>query len=212
MRTRKIDLLFLAALLLGFGYFAARRMGAGDVPWMIVLKGSCVGTMALWAAIQARGTDGWLIAGVLGLGALGDVLIETHGFQFGGGAFLAGHVVAIALYLRNQQGKLWRAALVAVAVAYFSWRLPYARGLASGIALYGFGLGLMAGTALVSRFARDNVGFGVLLFVASDLMIFASIGPLHGSPLPGLTIWPLYVAGQAAIAWGVVTRLREEAR
>jgi uncharacterized membrane protein YhhN len=210
MRTRKIDLLFATALLLGFAYFVVRRMGADDVAWVIALKGSCVALMAVWAALQAKQIDGWLIAAVLAFGALGDVLIETHGLIEGAVAFLVGHVVAIGLYLRNRIRGWWPALGVALAVTIFAWRLPEARGMANGIALYAFGLGAMAGTALVSRFARDNVGFGALLFVASDLMIFASIGPLHASPIPGLTIWPLYVAGQAAIAWGVVTTLREE--
>ena len=47
----------------------------------------------------------------------------------------------------------------------------------------------------------------MVLFVASDLLIFARLGPLAGSPLPGLLIWPTYFAGQALIAWGVVTVL-----
>jgi uncharacterized membrane protein YhhN len=209
MRFRNLDLLFVAALVAGLAYFAVRRMGFGDEGSVIALKGACVGLMALWAGLQAKRLDEWLIAAVLALGALGDVLIETSGFQAGGIAFLVGHLVAIILYLRNRSGKIWVAVAVAVAVTAIAWWLPAARGLAGGIALYAAGLGAMAGTALISRFARDNVGLGALLFVASDLLIFAEIGPLHGSVLPGLLIWPLYVAGQAAIAWGVVTRLRQ---
>lgn len=212
MHFRKLDLIFAAALAAGIAYFVVRRVGFGDVDWVIALKGICVGAMALWAGLQAKRLDGWLIAAVLVFGALGDVLIETHGLTAGALAFLAGHVVAILLYLRNRCGALWIAAAVTVAVAAAAWWLPAARGLAGGIAFYAAGLGAMAGTALISRFARDNVGLGALLFVASDLMIFADIGPLHGSAIPALTIWPLYVAGQASIAWGVVTALRQEAR
>jgi uncharacterized membrane protein YhhN len=210
MRIRTIDLIFLAALLVGLAYFGLRRFAFDYSVWSVALKGACVALMAAWAGLQARTRDGWLIAAVLALGALGDVLIETHGLNGGAIAFLAGHVVAIWLYLRNRTASLWPAVLVALAVTAIAWWLPAARGLAGGIALYSLGLGAMAGTALTSRFARDNVGLGALLFVASDLLIFAQIGPLHGSVLPGLLIWPLYVAGQAAIAWGVVTRLRQE--
>ena len=209
MRFRNLDLIFATALAAGMAYFVVRRMGFGDEGWVIALKGVCVGTMAVWAGLQAKRLDGWLVAAVLALGALGDVLIETHGLNAGALAFLAGHVVAIGLYLRNRSGKLWVALAVTLAVTAVAWWLPAARGLAGGIALYSAGLGAMAGTALISRFARDNVGLGALLFVASDLLIFSEIGPLHGSAIPGLLIWPLYVAGQAAIAWGVVTRLRQ---
>ncbi len=42
------------------------------------------------------------------------------------------------------------------------------------------------------------------MFVASDLLIFARLGPLATSPLPGLLIWPLYYFGQFLICIGVV--------
>jgi len=211
MRIKPIDALFVLALIAGAAYFIASRMGFTGI-WSVPLKGACVALLALWAALQARSLDGWLIAAVMALGALGDVLIETAGLSAGAIGFLVGHVVAVGLYLRNRQGNAWAAIPVALLVALIAWWLPLARGLAPGIAVYALGLGAMAGTALTSRFARDNAGLGALMFVASDLLIFAQLGPLHGSALPGLLIWPLYVAGQAAIAWGVVTTLRQEAR
>jgi uncharacterized membrane protein YhhN len=208
MRTKAIDALFLIALIAGAAYFIAYRMGFDGI-WSVPLKGACVALLAIWAAVQARSLDGWLIAAVMALGALGDVLIETNGLSAGAIGFLAGHIVAVVLYLRNRQGNVWMAIPIALAVALAAWWLPLIRSMAPGIALYALGLGAMAGTALTSRFARDNVGLGALMFVASDLLIFARLGPLHGSALPGLLIWPLYVAGQAAIAWGVVTTLRD---
>jgi len=45
------------------------------------------------------------------------------------------------------------------------------------------------------------------MFVASDLLIFAKLGPLAASSVPHLLIWPLYFGGQALIAWGAVTTL-----
>lgn len=209
MRFKSIDLIFAAALIAGMAHFVARKMGVEGV-WGPAAKGSCVALLAIWAGLQARKLDGWLIATVLALGAIGDVLLETHGLIIGAVAFLAGHLVASWLYWRNRVGRIRVIPAVALATAIFAFYLPAARGMAPGIAVYAAGLGLMAGTALVSRFAKDNVGFGALLFVASDLLIFAQQGPLHGSPLPGMLIWPLYVAGQAAIAWGVVTTLRRE--
>ena len=65
-------------------------------------------------------------------------------------------------------------------------------------------LGAMAATAWVSHFPRHWVGLGAVLFAVSDLLIFARMGPLAGSMLPQVLIWPLYFGGQALIATGVV--------
>ena len=48
------------------------------------------------------------------------------------------------------------------------------------------------------------VALRALLFAVSDLLIFARLGPLAVSIVPTLLVWPLYVAGQAMIAYGVV--------
>jgi len=203
MNSRYLPVL-LAALIAGFTYYANRWIGI-EGPADIVWKGSGVGLLALWAGLQARSVDGWLIAAVLALGALGDVLLETHGLTVGALAFLAGHLVAVLLYLRNAVRSAWLAVAIALGVAFLAWRLPSDRDAAGGIAVYALGLGAMAGSALVSRFPL--AAFGAMLFVISDLLIFARLGPLAASPLPGLLIWPTYFVGQALIAWGVVTML-----
>lgn len=207
MNAPALRLLFLAALVAGGSFWATHWISvpfAAETAW----KGAGVGLLALWAAAQARDTDGWLIAAALALCALGDVLLETHGLTIGAIAFLAGHVVATVLYLRNRAKPLWQAAVIAVAVTALSWWLPADRSAAPGIALYAAGLGAMFGTAAVSRFSPFTVGNGAALFVFSDLLIFARLGPLAASDLPGLLIWPTYFAGQALIAWGVVRSLR----
>ncbi|ATY31448.1 lysoplasmalogenase family protein [Sphingomonas psychrotolerans] len=207
MDARIARLLFLAALVAGGSYYATHWIAAAPTI-NAVWKGAGVGLLALWAATQARSVDGWLIAAALGLGALGDVLLETHGLTTGAIAFLAGHVVAVVLYLRNREGALWQAMVIAVAVAATGWALPADRAAAPGIALYAAGLGAMFGTAAISCFPQRSVALGAALFVLSDLLIFGQIGPLAGSALPGLLIWPTYFAGQALIAWGVVRSLR----
>ena len=202
--TARSNLVLLAALIAGTSYYFNHWLalaGPGEVVW----KGSGVALLALWTALRARNADGWLIAAALALGALGDVLLETNGLTIGALAFLAGHLVAVLLYQRNARRPGWLAVPVALGVAYLAWRLPVDRDAAGGIAIYALGLGAMAGSAVVSRFPL--AALGAVLFVVSDLLIFALLGPLAASPLPGLLIWPTYFAGQALIAWGVVTVL-----
>ena len=66
----------------------------------------------------------------------------------------------------------------------------------------------MAATAWASRFSRYHVGIGAVLFVISDLLIFAEFGPLAESTIPSLLIWPLYYAGQFLICTGIIQTLR----
>jgi uncharacterized membrane protein YhhN len=209
MNPRIARLLFLAAVIAGAAYYATHWITLGPAAHVAV-KGAGVGLLALWAALQARDTDGWLIAAALGLGALGDVLLETHGWTVGAIAFLAGHLTAATLYLRNRRGPGWQAGVIALAVVAAAWAMPADRAAAPGIALYAAGLGAMFGTAAISRFPQTIVGLGAALFVLSDLLIFARMGPMAGSPLPELLIWPTYFAGQALIAWGVARSLAHE--
>ena len=129
-------------------------------------------------------------------------------------AFLAGHVVAIGLYLRNRRTRLTLsqrllAALLVPATVLIAFLLPSDRAAAPGIALYSLGLSLMAATAWTSRFPRYRVGLGALMFLGSDLLIFARIGPLHGQAWVGYAIWILYFAAEALICTGVAKRLAE---
>lgn len=203
---------FAAALIAGISfYFADRLIASGTLH--IVWKGAGVTLLAAWAALNARSRDGWLIAAVLALGALGDVLLEAAGLTVGAVAFLAGHLVAVALYLANRRAaasgtQRSLAVVLLVGTPVISWLL--ARD--AGVALYAAGLGAMAAAAWVSQFPRYRVGLGAVLFVTSDLLIFARLGPLAENALPGLLIWPTYFAGQALIAWGVVTTLRKDGR
>ena len=201
-------MLLLLAIAAGTSYFFFRD---GLSPALhLVWKGAGVGLLALWALSRARNGAGRLIALVLAFGAAGDVLIEAAGLTIGALAFLAGHIAAVVLYLRNRRATLEIVAVpVALTTVLIAWLLPADRGAAPGVAIYALALGAMTGTALNSRYPRALVGLGALLFAASDLLLFARMGPLAGSTLPALLIWPSYFAGQLLIAWGVV---RSEAR
>ena len=202
--------LFLLAVAAGASFWFVGQHTIPRLQW-IAWKGAGVALLAIWAAVNAHNRDGWLIAAVMAFGALGDVLLEQS--QAGGAlAFLAGHVTAIALYLLHRRTKpslsqIVLSILLLVAVPVIAFLLPADRGAAPGIALYAAGLGAMAASAWVSRFPRYRVGLGAVMFVASDLLIFSKMGPLAGSRIPSILIWPLYFAGQALIAWGAVTTL-----
>ena len=198
--------LFAAALLAGLSYWAASHIlpaGALLAAW----KGTGVGLLALWALTSAPTTAGRWIALVLAFGALGDVLLETSGLTVGALAFLIGHLLATGLYWsRRRTGRDGTAPAILLMLgvpltAYALFGSP-------GVLLYGLALGAMAATAWISRVPRGLVGAGAVLFAVSDLLIFAQIGPLAGSIVPDLLVWPLYLAGQAMIAVGVVTSER----
>lgn len=178
--------------------------------WLILLKGSAVGSLAIYALRRCRAHDARILAAALALAAMGDMTIELW-FEAGGALFFASHLAALSLYLRNlrpgpsaSQKALAVALLTAIPLA--CWQLS-----GSGqVGLYGLALGGMAATAWMSRFPRYRVGMGAVLFVFSDLLIFARSGVLQTSVIPDLLIWPLYFAGQFLIATGVIQTLRRD--
>lgn len=198
-----------AAVLAGVSYMASWNLGlapAVATAW----KGSGVALLAAYAALRARGTDGWLIAAVMAFGALGDVLLETSGLTVGAVAFLIGHLVAIGLYLRNRRpagmAQLGVVVLVPITMAA-AFALPADRQMALAAAAYSAGLSGMAAAALISRFPRALTGIGALMFLVSDLLIFARAGPLDGVAWVGFAVWGLYFGGQLLIVLGVTRTL-----
>jgi uncharacterized membrane protein YhhN len=194
--------LFAAALVAGVGFWPASHF---ELPFAVFVAWKTAGLtlLALWAARVARGRDGWLIVAVLALGALGDLVLE-FGRVAGGVVFLLGHLVAILLYRRNARGS---GGLAGVAIAGVIAGSAFALTRDAGATVYALGLGAMAGSAWASRFPRNRVALGALVFASSDLLIFAQDRVLAGSIIPAVAIWPLYFAGQALIAYGAVTAL-----
>jgi uncharacterized membrane protein YhhN len=209
MRVWIERLTLAAALVAGASYLATWNMVLTPVT-AIAWKGAGVALLAVYAAVKARGTDAALLVGVLAFGALGDVLLETSGLIVGAVAFLIGHLIAIALYLRNRRPfvapqLLASAVFVIVAVGAAMALTPDAP-LRPGVALYTLGLATMAATAWLSRFPRI-VALGALMFVISDLLIFARAGVLQGQAWASFAVWILYFGGQALIAVGVARAL-----
>ena len=186
-------LVLAAAIIAGVSYMASWGLGlepAAAIAW----KGAGVALLAVYAA----------------LAALGDVLLETSGLTIGAVAFLVGHLLAIALYLRNlRPGGLERLApvvLVPITMAA-AFALPADRQMALAAAASSAGLGGMAAAAWVSRFPRVLTGLGALAFLVSDLLIFARAGPLEGVEWVGFAVWSFYFGGQALIVLGVTRTL-----
>jgi len=199
----------LASLIAAVAFYFLWNNPIGGV-WLILLKGSAVGLLAIYAMRRTTGLDGTILACVLALSAAADMALELD-FIAGGALFFASHIAALVLYLRNRREstsvsqKLLAAALVigTPAISYLLSERP-------DIAIYASGLGLMGAAAWMSRFPRYRVGIGAVLFVVSDWLIFSRMGVFDLTPLPDILVWPLYYAGQFMIATGVVQTLRGE--
>lgn len=210
--TNTARLLLIAAIIAGASYVGSWFV---DLPPVVsvVWKGAGVAMLAVYAASRARGLDGGLLAAVLAFGALGDVLLETHGLVVGALAFLTGHLIAIGLYLRNRDPDLSARHLVLgltiiPVVTVTAFLLPPDRAGAGLIALYALGLAAMAAAAWISRFPRLLVAAGALMFVVSDLLIFLRTGRPALDIFPmALAVWGLYFSGQVLIAVGVTRTL-----
>lgn len=197
----------LASLLAGISYFFVRHSAVPGL-YLMVWKGTGVALLAVYALTRLRSADSRQIAAVMGFGSLGDMLIEFS-LEAGAAAFLVGHLIAIHLYLRHRRARTTPSQRAfGIALALLTPLIAYSLTLSPLVALYSLALGIMAGTAWTSSFLRYSVGIGAVMFVASDLLIFARMGPMAESALPDLLIWPLYYFGQFLICTGVIGELR----
>jgi uncharacterized membrane protein YhhN len=208
--------LWWLALLGGISFFIAVYLRL-DGPAIWAWKTSGVSFLALWASANARGKYGWLIAAALGFGALGDWLLDAKGLEVGAVAFVIGHIIAITLYLMNRRPQLtpsqrllgWLTMPATLAIVW--GMLSPAAGWWHA-AIYSLFVAAMAAAAWTSRFPRYRTGVGAMLFLASDLFIFAGEGAVLSKDVTLWLVWPLYFGGQALIAWGVVSTLAKEVK
>ena len=198
-----------ASILAAIAFYLLHGGPLGEI-WVAAIKGLAVGCLAFYAIRRGKGPNATLIAVVLMLGALGDMAFQFDR-DLSGGLFLAGHLVAIWLYLRyprehHAMSQTMLAAALLVGTPLISWFLSHD----PLVTIYSAALGGMAACAWMSRFPRYRVGIGAVLFVVSDWLIFSRMGPFDLGVLPGYLIWPLYYSGQFLIATGVVHTLRHE--
>lgn len=192
-----------------FYFFSDNPIGG---VWLMLLKGSGVALLAVYALRRHVSADARLIALVMALGAVGDMAIEFS-FTAGGGAFFAAHLVAIALYLRNSRERTAATdKLVAILLFALTPMIAWLLSADLAVAAYSVALGAMAAAAFLSRFPRGRVATGAMLFIVSDWLIFSRMGPIGENTLADWLIWPLYYSGQFLIATGVIQTLRGELR
>lgn len=188
---------------------------ASDLPelYLVPIKGSAVGFLALYAWARHSSKSAHLLAGALVAAAIGDMAI-IYDLRAGAVAFFVFHVVAIVMFLRHRGPPLEsRDSIIFIALLlgtpFVSYWLPEDPAMAMPVAIYALALGAMAAAAWASDFPRWRVGAGAILFVISDLLIFAGEGPLSGSAAAEYLVWPIYYLGMFLITVGVVTTLRK---
>ncbi len=190
---------------LAFYFLSDERVGG---LFLLMFKGSACLALAAYALARHRSSAARLIAAIMVFSAAGDVAIELDE-TWGGALFLVAHLIAIVLYRFNPRAKPARSqVLAALALVVGVPLAAYLLTDSAAVALYAFALGVMAGSAWVSRFSRYRVGLGAVLFVVSDLLIFARIGGKIDQPVHDWLVWPLYYAGQFLICTGVIQKLR----
>jgi uncharacterized membrane protein YhhN len=200
----------LASLAFGLSYPLSWQLGLPDFA-AIAWKMAGVGLLTGYALRKHHSGEFLLLAAVMAFWALGDGLLELD-MIWGAIAFAVGHVVAIALFWRHKRvHPVFSQKALAVAVLliapFIAFHLPGDHAMRLPAAGYTLFVAAMAACAWNSNFPRYRVGIGAMAFVASDLLIFARMGPLADAGWVGYAIWGLYYGGVLMIATGVVTTL-----
>lgn len=206
--------LIFASIVAALAFFYL-RWGPWPELYLIPVKGAAVGLLAVYLWLRHSSPDARLMAWAFGAAALGDMALEISTDRtIGGLLFFAYHVMAMGVYLRNRREELspsQKSAVVAMLLLtpVIAWSMPADRAQAATTGLYALALGAMCASAWASDFPRYRVGAGAALFLVSDLLLFAEMGPLQGSVVPQVLVWPIYYLGQLLIATGLVSTLRK---
>ena len=177
----------------------------------IIWKMAAVGLIVPFALRRHHEGEFVLLAIMLAFYALGDGLIELS-LIYGALAFSAGHLVAIWIYAKHRRvGAMFSQKLFAITLfvlaPFIAFFLPGDAGTGIQVTGYSVILSAMAAMAWNSNFPRYRVGTGAVLFVISDLLIFARLGPLAEPEFVSIAIWYLYYFGVLIIAVGIVQTL-----
>ena len=179
--------------------------------YAIIWKMAAVSLLVPYALRRHHRGEFVMLAIVLAFYALGDGLIELS-MIYGALAFAAGHIIAIWIYARHRRiGATFSQTLFAIVLFLLTPFIAFflAPDFDTGIQVAGYSviLSAMAAMAWNSNFPRYRVGIGAVLFVISDLLIFARMGPLAESEFVSIAIWYLYYFSVLMIAAGIVQTL-----
>ncbi|WP_165853486.1 lysoplasmalogenase family protein [Aurantiacibacter aquimixticola] len=192
--------------------FYYMRVSALPELYLWPIKGSACAFLAIYAWLRHGSSDARLLAAAMAVASVADMAIEFD-LRVGAGIFVIFHLMMIRLFMRHTRGPgkgVESVIFIALCVLPAVIAYTFAEGLfAIGAGVYGLALGIMAAAAWTSTFPRASVAAGAILFVLSDILIFAGLGPLSGSPLPEYLVWPIYYFGQFLITVGIVTTLRK---
>ena len=201
---------FLLLSILAALAFYYLRVSALPELYLIPLRGSAVGLLAVYAFMRHSSPDAQLYVWALGAAAMGDMALEID-VTIGGLVFFLHHVLAMGLFLKHRRPVTgihsWICGVTLISVPVVGYLLPYDPDEKLQVGLYTLALGAMAAAAWASSFPRFRVGAGALLVVVSDLTFFADMGPLSGKVWPQLVIWPLYYLGMFLMCTGVTQTL-----
>ncbi len=196
----------LASLVFGLSYPVIFMFNVPGI-WAIMWKMGALACLVPYALRKHHNGEFMILATVLALCALGDGLVEIS-LRSGAIAFGLAHLLAIWLYSKHRRVKP-TASQVMLAITVFLLT-PFIAYFLAGIeaAAYAVLLSAMAGMAWNSNFPRYRIGTGAMLFVASDLILFAREGDkLAHTPAIDAAIWYSYYAGMVLIATGIVQTL-----
>lgn len=180
----------------------------------ILVKGSAVGLLAVYALFRVSSFDHLLLVFALIAGAAGDMQLEIQvpdAFVTGMKNFLIGHVFFIIIFLRNRldafevsRPRMNLASLLWVAGAVGTiWVWPTIIEGKLHMAAYTAGILGMATAAIISRYPLKLVGTGAILFIASDAMIGADLIFVIPEWITYL-VWPTYYMAQLLITAGIL--------
>lgn len=200
----------LASIAAALAFYVLRDGQLGGL-YLALIKGAAAGLLAVYAWHRSPSRDVHLIAAVMGIAAVADMAIEFW-FEVGGALFFVSHLVALTLYLQPHNRRKAPSVSQKAAAVTLLVLTPVLAWLLSRewqVGLYALSLGGMTAAAWTSRFSRYHVGIGALLFVVSDLLIFARMGG-RLEEIANWLVWPTYYVAQFLICTGVVQTLRRD--
>ncbi len=176
--------------------------------YLIVLKGTPLALLAVYAALRHHGNDTRSLAGMLALEAVGSALwydVPVIGLN----AMLVAFLIGLTMFLVHRRavmdgGRKASALALTLGTPLLCFFAADRAGVAVPLFL-GLGLGGMAASAWISTFPRSRVGLGAGLIVAGVVLEIAAAG---GSALLAVVAWPLFYVGNLVLATGVTGELR----